>query len=212
MATRGFAVAFLLTAGALLALPACSDDAGQRGPTAAPSTSPASLPTASSSPVPVSPSSSPSSPGASQPPSSQATPRPDGLVRIIAVEVASEDRSPGGQYVLLFNGTSKAVDLACWTVRSASTGISAHVSIGAAVPPGGAARLFPDGRLFSSADTVLLSTRDGHEVDRTPRITDRTGDDQVWFRDQTGGWRFGRGLALPSQVVDGRLAMQSKSC
>ncbi|MFI5713346.1 hypothetical protein [Kribbella sp. NPDC051620] len=128
------------------------------------------------------------------------------------MEIASEDRSPGGQYVLLFNGTSKAVDLACWTVRSESTGISAHVSIGTATPPGGSARLFPDHRLFGSADTVALTDRDGHRVDRTPRITDRTGDDQVWFRDQTGGWRFGRGLTLPSQVVDGRLAMQSTSC
>lgn len=194
MAAGGFAAAFLLTAGALLVLPGCSDDAGQRGPTPPPVTSRASLPTTST------------------PPASQATPRPDGLVRIIAVEVASEDPSPGGQYVLLFNGTSKAVDLACWTVRSASTGISARVSISAAIPPGGAARLFPDDRLFGSADTVELSTRDGQEVDRTPRITDRTGDDQVWFRDQTGGWGFGRGLALPSQVVDGRLAMRSTSC
>ncbi|MFB6722889.1 hypothetical protein ACFCV3_22110 [Kribbella sp. NPDC056345] len=128
------------------------------------------------------------------------------------MEVASEDRSPGGQYVLLLNGTSQAVDLACWSVRSVSTGISARVSIGAAIPPGGAARLFPDGRLFGSADTVVLSNRDGHEADRTPRVTDRAGDDQLWFRDQTGGWRFGRGLALPSQVVDGRLAMRSTSC
>lgn len=196
MAARGLAAAFLLTAGAMLVLPGCSDDAGQGGPTPPPVTSRASLPTTSTT----------------QPPASQATPRPDGLVRIIAVEVASEDPSPGGQYVLLFNGTSKAVDLACWTVRSTSTGISARVSIGAAIPPGGAARLFPDDRLFGSADTVELSTRDGQEVDRTPRITDRTGDDQVWFRDQTGGWRFGRGLALPSQVVDGRLVMRSTSC
>lgn len=209
MATRGIAAAFLSTAGTLVALAGCSDDAGQHGPTPAPGTSPASLPTASSS---SSPSRSPSSPGASQPPASQASPRPDGLVRIIAVEVASEDRSPGGQYVLLFNGTSKVVDLACWTVRSESTGISAHVSIGTAIPPGGAARLFPDDRLFGSADTIALSNRDGHQVDRTPRITDRTGDDQVWFRDQTGRWRFGRGLTLPSQMVDGRLAMRSKSC
>ncbi|WP_328993946.1 lamin tail domain-containing protein [Kribbella sp. NBC_01245] len=194
MAARGFAAAFLLIVGALLALPGCSDDEGQGGPTPAPVTSPTSLPTANTSPA------------------SQATPRPDGLIRIIAVEVASEDPSPGGQYVLLFNGTSKAVDLACWTVRSASTGSSARVSIAAAIPPGGAARLFPDDRLFGSADTVELSTRDGHQVDRTPRITDRTGDDQVWFRDQTGDWRFGRGLALPSQVVDGRLAMRTESC
>ncbi|WP_132155387.1 lamin tail domain-containing protein [Kribbella antiqua] len=201
MTARGRTAACLLAASALLAVPACSDDGADRGgPTPTPATSAPSLPTASTSTT------------TPQPSASQATPRPDGLVRIIAVEVASEDRSPGGQYVMLFNGTSEAVDLACWTVRSASTGISARISTDGAIPPGAAARLFPDGRLFGSTDTVKLSDRDAREVDHTPRITDRTGDDQVWFRDQTGGWRFGRGLAIPSQVADGRLALRSTSC
>lgn len=133
-------------------------------------------------------------------------------MRIVAVEVAPEDPAPGGQFLLVLNGTGQPVDMTCWAVRSAATGATARVSTPDKVPAAAALRLFPDRGLFGSPDTLRLSDRQGREIDRTPRITDRTGDDQVWFRDRNGGWRFGRQPAVPPQVVDGRLVLKTTAC
>jgi hypothetical protein len=184
-----------VAAGALVASTACSGDGAATPPSASPAPALSSTAPAPTTPAPTT------------------TPSPgSGKVRIVAVEVAPEDPSPGGQYLLLLNGTAEQLDLQCWTVTATSASRSARVLGGDPIPPGTAVRLFPDGRLFGSVDTIRLADRDGREVDRTPRITDRAGDDQVWFLDRTGSWRFGRGFTIPPQVVDRRLAFGTTAC
>ncbi|WP_446215520.1 lamin tail domain-containing protein [Micromonospora sp. IBHARD004] len=133
-------------------------------------------------------------------------------MRLTAVELLPEDPYPGGQLVVLVNGSGGPVDLTCWTVRSTVTGKSARIMTGHALPPGGYLRLLPESVLFDSADTLSLLDRSGRLVDRTPSLTDRARDDQVWFRQRNGSWTFGRGFRLPDRVDDGRLAVGINTC
>jgi hypothetical protein len=128
------------------------------------------------------------------------------------VELAPEDPSPGGQYVLLVNGSDKTVDVACWAVRSTGSSRSARIVSAKPLVPGVGIRLIPDTALFQSSDTLVLLDRQGRVVDRTPQLSDHAGDDQVWFRASSGTWSLGRAFTLPDQVVDGRLLIGPDSC
>jgi hypothetical protein len=204
VASRCCALA-LTVAGGLLA--GCSgDDAG-----AHPSTTPQT-----SAPVPVT--SAPTGPATSsrtaptQPTTVRTTGPSAGSVRLEMVELASEDPSPGGQFVVVRNGTSSPVDLRCWTLRSASTGTNARITEVPELAPGAAARLFADRGVLGNGDTLRLLDRAGREADRTPQLTDRSSDDRLWSRDRTGGWRFGRDPTVPAQIVDGRLVVATGTC
>ena len=144
-----------------------------------------------------------------QPPTVTAPPPKPGSVRITAVELAPEDPHPGGQILLLANDTDRAVDMSCWTVNSASTGKSAWIIVKGPVAPGASLRLVPETALFESVDTLSLLDRQGQVVDRTPKLTDRTRDDQLWFRQSNGTWTFGRGFLLPRQIADARLVPEA---
>jgi hypothetical protein len=162
-------------------------------------------------PKPTSPTAS--SGVSSRPTATTAAPRSArAAIYIGAVELAPEDPSPGGQYVLLVNGRDKTVDVACWAVRSTGSSRSARIVSAKPLAPGAGLRLIPDAALFQSSDTLVLLDRQGRVVDRTPRLSDRAGDDQVWFRASGGTWSLGRAFTLPDQVVDGRLLIGPDSC
>lgn len=127
-----------------------------------------------------------------------------GPVRIDAVELLPEDPSPGGQLVVLRNDGDRAVPVDCWTVRTAA-GKTAHIRADKAIEPGTMLRLFPESRLFDSTDSVSLLDGGGGVVDRTPELSDTTGDDQLWFRAASGVWRFGRDYAPAGTTDDARL-------
>ena len=133
-------------------------------------------------------------------------------IYIGAVELSPEDPSPGGQYVLLVNGGDKTADVACWAVRSTGSSRSARIVGDKPLAPGAGLRLVPDTTLFQSTDTLVLLDKQGRVVDRTPQLSDRAGDDQVWFRARSGTWSLGRAFTLPDQVVDGRLLIGPGSC
>jgi hypothetical protein len=133
-------------------------------------------------------------------------------LRLTAVELAPEDPQPGGQLVILVNDTGQSADLACWSVQSAGTGKSARIIMKRPLAPGAFLRLIPEIVLFDSVDTLSLLDRQGRLVDRTPKLTDRLRDDQLWFRQPAGTWAFGRGFHLPNQVDDGRLVAATNTC
>ncbi len=110
----------------------------------------------------------------------------------------------GGKLMILVNGSDRPADVSCWTVKSAS-GRSARISIKAPLAPGASLRLIPEAPLFETVDTLSLLDRQGQVVDRTPQLSDRAHDDQIWFRQPNGTWTFGRGFPLPGQLTDGRL-------
>ena len=131
---------------------------------------------------------------------------------LAAVELLPEDPYPGGQLVVLINGSGQPVSTTCWTVRSAGTGKSGRILVGKALAPGAYLRLLPEVVLFDSEDTLSLFDAQGQLVDRTPRLTDRARDDRLWFRQRTGTWTFDRGFPLPPQVSDGRLVAATDAC
>jgi hypothetical protein len=133
-------------------------------------------------------------------------------VYLAAVELAPEDPYPGGQIVLIVNGTGGSVDPRCWTVRSQASGRSARVLVDKPLARGAYLRLLPEVVLFDSEDTVLLLDAGGQVVDRTPVLADRAGDDRLWSREATGTWAFVRGFHLPDQVADGRLVAAPGPC
>lgn len=164
-------------------------------------------------PVPTAPRPGPLTSTAPSPPTTvPATPPAPGAVYLAAVELAPEDPYPGGQIVLIVNGTGGSVDPRCWTVRSQASGRSARVLVDKPLARGAYLRLLPEVVLFDSEDAVSLLDAGGHVLDRTPVLTDRAGDDRLWSREATGPWAFVRGFHLPDQVADGRLVAAPGPC
>lgn len=123
-------------------------------------------------------------------------------VRLAAVELEPEDPSPGGQFVWLTNSSRATVDIGCWRLRShrATLWIEPPLRLGPRV----SATLAPDRAWLQASDRVQLIGRSGRLVDTTPGLTDRSYDDQIWFRTAAGRWRFGR-TRLTGEVMPGRL-------
>jgi hypothetical protein len=165
------------------------------------STLPVSLPVVSDASAPTAAvTSSPSSSNVSE------------VIRLAAVELRAEDPSVGGQYVVVINPTDSSVDVTCWVVHSASTGLSARVIDASPLSSGASLRLVPDTHVFNSPDTITLLDSAGHEIDRTPQLVDQASDDQAWYRDATGAWTFGRQTNAPVDVGDGRLDVADGEC
>jgi hypothetical protein len=187
----------------------CSaDKPDSTGPTGPPGSTPAPV---GSTPAPAQSGTPGSTPGTPRPTVSAPAPKA-GTVHLVAVELLPEDPYPGGQLVVLVNGGAQPADVTCWTVRSAGTGTAARILTQNAVPAGGSLRLLPESVPFDSVDTLSLLDRRGQLVDRTPELTDRARDDQLWFRQPSGTWTFGRGFRLPEQVADGRLVTGPSTC
>jgi hypothetical protein len=165
-------------------------------------------PAPSGSRRPARPSVAAPAPGTGQPTTVPAVPPPPGAsaVRLTAVELQPEDPYPGGQLVVLVNDGDRMVDLACWTVRSESTGRTARILTQKPLAPGAHMRLIPESVVFDSVDTLSLLDPRGQLADRTPKLTDRARDDQLWFRHDSA-WTFGKGFRLTGQVFDARLVV-----
>jgi hypothetical protein len=151
-------------------------------------------------------------PNRSQPTVVSASAPRAGTMHLVAVELQPEDPQPGSQLVLLANDTGRSADVNCWIVRSSGTGKSARIIAKRPLAPGMYLRLLPEIVLFDSADTLSLLDRRAQLVDQTPKLTDRARDDQLWFRQPSGTWAFGRGFRLPTQVDDGRLVTGTNTC
>lgn len=104
----------------------------------------------------------------------------------------------------LDNRTGAAVDLSCWTVASAASGMRATVAAGTRLAPHRALHLATPTGLLRSPDTVTLADRDGSVEDRTPSLSDSKSDDQLWYLAADGSWQFGR-TQFAERASDGRL-------
>lgn len=129
---------------------------------------------------------------------------------LLAVELQPEDPMPGGQFVWVLNPSQEELDLSCWVLRSQKAGASMTIPPGLRLPPGQVARLLPDAAWVGASDRVQLLDPEGQLVDETPELRDDGFDDQFWFRDPGGEWRFGR-TSLPRKPLSGHLSSGSVS-
>jgi hypothetical protein len=114
--------------------------------------------------------------------------------RIIAVELQTDDPSPGGQFVAVANRTRSTVNLGCWRLRSSA--VTLTVAPPLRLRPGKVALLSPERAWLKVVDRV--------------RLVGPKGDDRIWFKQGTE-WRFGR-KALGRGVIAGRLLASVPSC
>jgi hypothetical protein len=128
--------------------------------------------------------------------------------RIIAVELQTDDPSPGGQFVAVANRTRSTVNLGCWRLRSSS--VTLTVAPPLRLRPGKVALLSPERAWLKAVDRVRLVDPKGRQRDTTPRLADHAYDDRIWFKQGTE-WRFGRKV-LGRGVVAGRLLASVHSC
>ena len=163
--------------------------------TPVPSTAPVGVATTVPSSVVISTANTPTTTGVT------ATPKSN--LSIIAVELQFEDPSPGGQAVWIANGGTTDADLSCMVIRSLASGVKATIGAGTPLAGGRVLRVATPTGMLRTVDTVTLTDRSGHELDRTPQLTDQAVDDRFWFRDD-GTWRFGR-TVYAGRVSDGRL-------
>jgi hypothetical protein len=196
-------LAFVAAAVAFVALAAVAVITGQpsRTPTA-PTTGPTSSPDSSASSTP-STSSSVSAPPASglAPTGSPAPPpgSPVSLVFLSQVDLAGEDPSPGGTYVIVSNVDASPADIGCWGIRTSLADLK--IAAGTQVPADGAVRFLFDRGQVDNPDAIQLLDDTGLVIDATPLLHDTAGDDQLFSRSD-GGWTLGR-APLPSPLIDG---------
>jgi hypothetical protein len=128
--------------------------------------------------------------------------------RIIAVELQTDDPSPGGQFVAVANRTRSTINLGCWRLRSSS--VTLTVAPPLRLRPGKVTLLSPERAWLKTVDRVRLVDPKGRRRDTTPRLADHAFDDRIWFKQGTE-WRFGRKV-LGRGVVAGRLLASVHSC
>jgi hypothetical protein len=165
---------------------------GSAAPSAA--TSPSSGPTATPSAT--------ATPGASPTPTSspEASPGRLGNVFLKLVELAAEDPSPGGTFLVIENDGATPADVGCWRL-STTTRDDLRIPPGSRVPAGKALRLFFERGAVANPDRLVLRDDAGTVIDGTPVLDDKAGDDQLFGR-VGGEWVFGR-PSLTSPLVDG---------
>ena len=178
-------------------------------PAISPATFPAAAATAASPASPASPATtaSPSAlassgPGTSVEPraSSIASRGSDAAVFITLVELAAEDPSPGGTFIVIENRGATPADIGCWRL-STTTREDLRIPAGSTVPAGKGLRLFFERGAVANPDRLELRDDTGHVIDGTTVLDDTAADDQLFGR-VGDGWVFGR-PPLASPLVDG---------
>jgi hypothetical protein len=177
------------------------------GACASVSPSPSASPPTVSASVSASPTeeSSPSKPADGATPASQSAPpiASSGVgsdVLIALVELAAEDPSPGGTYIVIENPGVTPADIGCWRL-STTTREDLRIPAGSTVPAGGGLRLFFDRGAVANPDRLELRDKTDRVVDATPVLHDTAGDDQLFGR-VGGQWVLDR-PPLPRPLVDG---------
>ena len=115
------------------------------------------------------------------------------------VELAGEDPSPGGTYVIVSNVDASPADIGCWGIRTSLADLT--IATGTEVPAGGAVRFLFDRGQVDNPDAIQLLDDTGLAIDATPLLHDTAGDDQLFSRSDSG-WTLGR-APLPSPLIDG---------
>ena len=131
-----------------------------------------------------------------------------GLVRLHSVELAAEDPTPGGTYVIIENRTRSPVRLGCWRIRTGQ-GVRRMRST-TVVPAAAGLRLLFDHGDARNPDRIALINPSGRVVDATPLLNDTKNDDRSFTRIE-GHWTLGR-APLPSRVVEGKFVQPGSSC
>jgi hypothetical protein len=129
--------------------------------------------------------------------------------QLVAVEIAPEDPSPGGQFAIVVNRGDTTIDLGCWRLRS-STG-RLVVAPPLRLAPGAAALLTARRAWLSPVDRVRLHDAGGRLRSATPQLADRESDDRVWYRTVAGTWQFGR-TSFGKGVAAGHLERAPGRC
>jgi hypothetical protein len=173
---------------------ACQD--ASPTPSSSPSGSAAQSP--SSPPSPSGSTAAATASAASTP--SGSSPAAHGAVFIGLVELAAEDPSPGGTYIVIENEGATPADIGCWRL-STTTREDLRIPTGSSVPAGGALRLLFDRGAVANPDRLELRDSTGRVIDATPDLEDSAGDDQLFSR-VGDEWVLGR-PSLPSPLVDG---------
>ena len=129
-----------------------------------------------------------------------------GQAGVVINEVELNPPGDEAEWVELYNNGPEAVDISGWRVEIVDTDSSWTGSMrilpGNVIPPGGF--YVAEGETNWLHDTgkgvVILKTRDGAEVDKTPLLSDQSDNIFTNSRhpngvdtDQTSDWIFGRG-------------------
>ncbi len=124
-------------------------------------------------------------------------------VLLAIVEIAPEDPSPGGQFLVLRNTGRAPVRLSCWSVLGQDPGLRLRVS-DVTLAPGALVRLSSMQTIFRSPEQLVLRDTAHKLIDQSPRLVDNSADDRVWIH-EAGAWRFGR-TTYDGPVSDGQLS------
>jgi hypothetical protein len=124
---------------------------------------------------------------------------------LMIVELQPESPMVGGQTVWVFNPSNAGVDLGCWALRSALSGNTVVVEPKLNVPAGTAAMLIPAESWLGVRDQIQLLDRSRRIVDQTPELRDELFDDQLWFRNASGQWTFGK-TQIDASVIQGHVS------
>jgi len=129
---------------------------------------------------------------------------------LLAVELQPESPTLGGQVVLVMNPADKEINLGCWKLHSNTTNLTLTVEPDLRVPANTAIMVVPEAAWLGVTDQIQLLNQSGTVVDQTPELRDNTLDDQLWFRNATGAWSFGR-IQFNINVIQGHLLTQQPS-
>ena len=129
-----------------------------------------------------------------------ASPGPQSDVLIVLVELAAEDPSPGGTFIVIENRGPTPADVGCWRL-STTTREDLRIPAGSTVPAGKSLRLFFERGAVANPDRLELRDDTGQVIDGTPVLDDTAADDQLFGR-VGDGWVLGR-PPLTSPLVDG---------
>ena len=128
--------------------------------------------------------------------------------RIVAVELQPEDPSPGGEFIVVTNAGTAALDLGCWRVAS-STGMLV-VAPPLRLAPGAVTLLSARTSWLRQTDRVRLFDTKRRLRVATPTLTDPAADDRVWFREADGSWHLAR-KSFGKGVITGHLVTRASS-
>jgi len=129
---------------------------------------------------------------------------------LIVVELQPESPTPGGQLIWILNPSHDEINLGCWALHSNTTGLTLTIEPDLRVPGGATALVIPRGAWLGVTDQIQLLDISHNVIDQTPDLRDDAFDDQIWFRNSDGEWKFGRNQ-FNMKVVQGYMSTQTPS-
>ena len=112
-------------------------------------------------------------------------------VVINEVELNPPGYDEDNEWAELYNNGGESVDISGWTLSATASSITLTIPSETVIPAKGFYVATCEGYwLYNSDEEVILETKEGLKVDRTPTFSDSRNDDLAWSRYPDGGDRW----------------------